>query len=205
MRPAVQPELDLVHRLRVSRRKEAWCALLFAAHSAHSARDRLPELVPASERIALPNGWAVRAAFAAAWEAQTQPTWCAKCEVLTPCESVKPESWFALATHSFFPDVKRAVKEGLGGVATHYAAEAIGVDPAFLRMGFDFLQSKSPRGVDPRIKRAAATLGLTWPATPDALDRAWKAKAFATHPDRTGDDAQFKAARDAYNLLKVHT
>ncbi|MFH1921473.1 MAG: DnaJ domain-containing protein [Planctomycetota bacterium] len=49
---------------------------------------------------------------------------------------------------------------------------------------------------------AAATLGVNWPCTPEALDAAYRQAAKRTHPDASGDPEQFKQVQAAYELLR---
>jgi len=47
-----------------------------------------------------------------------------------------------------------------------------------------------------------AILGVSESCTPKALTRAWRRTALRLHPDKTGSDAAFKAAQEAYDVLK---
>lgn len=51
------------------------------------------------------------------------------------------------------------------------------------------------------VERALRTLGLASYAEPDELQRAWRAKAYVTHPDRGGSAAAFREVQAAAEML----
>jgi curved DNA-binding protein CbpA len=53
------------------------------------------------------------------------------------------------------------------------------------------------------IERALRTLGLSAYTEPDEIQRAWRAKAYETHPDHGGNAAVFREVRAAAQMLLV--
>jgi hypothetical protein len=51
-------------------------------------------------------------------------------------------------------------------------------------------------------RRARAVLGVGGDAGPDEIRRAFRARAFATHPDHGGNAAEFAAVQHAFAVLR---
>lgn len=109
--------------------------------------------------------------------------------------------------------VQRNVKKAAGNVAAKAAGEVFDsladegarrLYEAVMNIGKD--RRKPSWGPldeeDPAVARAESLLGLRWPYSAEALERAFKAAALQSHPDRGGSTENMASVNQARTLLR---